>query len=42
MMTAVRRYLLRRVIGDRLEPLRTRQRELAARLRDLLGRAAVA
>jgi 1-acyl-sn-glycerol-3-phosphate acyltransferase len=42
MMTAVRRFLLRRVIGDRLEPLRTRQRELAARLRDLLGRAAVA
>lgn len=42
MMTAVRRYLLRRLISDRLEPLRTRQRALAARLQELLGRAAVA
>ncbi len=42
MMTAVRRYLLRRLNRRRLEPLRARQRELAARLQELLGRAAVA
>ncbi len=42
MMTAVRRYLLRRVMSDRLEPLRARQRTLATQLQELLGRAAVA
>lgn len=42
MMTAIRRYLLRRVMSDRLEPLRERQRTLADRLRELLGRSAVA
>jgi len=42
MMTAIRRYLLRRVIADRLEPLRVRQRALAARLKELLERSAVA
>lgn len=36
MWTAVRRYLLRRMIGDRLEPLRARQRALASKLRELL------
>jgi 1-acyl-sn-glycerol-3-phosphate acyltransferase len=40
MMTAVRRYLLRRFIGDRLDPLRARQRSLAERLRELLERSA--
>jgi hypothetical protein len=42
MVTAARRYLLRRLMSDRLEPLRTRQRALAIRLRDLLDRSAVA
>jgi len=41
MWTAVRRYLLRRLIGDRLEPLRVRQRELAEKLRQLLARTVV-
>ncbi len=41
MWTAVRRYLLRRFIGDRLEPLRARQRELAEKLRQLLARTVV-
>lgn len=36
MWTAVRRYLLRRMIGDRLEPLRERQRALATQLSALL------
>jgi len=36
MWTAVRRYLLRRMIGDRLEPLRERQRALATKLSALL------
>lgn len=40
--TAVRRYLLRRVIGDRLGPLRERQRALAGKLRELWGRTVVA
>lgn len=40
--TAVRRYLLRRVIGDRLGPLRERQRAMAAKLRELWGRTVVA
>jgi hypothetical protein len=42
MAMAARRYLLRRVISARLEPLRARQRALAAQLRDLLQRSAVA
>jgi hypothetical protein len=42
MWTAVRRYLLRRMIGDRLEPLRARQRALASKLRELLEGAAEA
>lgn len=41
MWTAVRRYLLRRFIGDRLEPLRVRQRHLAKKLRVLLARTVV-
>lgn len=41
MWTAVRRYLLRRFIGDRLEPLRQRQRALAEQLRQLLARTVV-
>jgi glycerol-3-phosphate O-acyltransferase / dihydroxyacetone phosphate acyltransferase len=36
MWTAVRRYLLRRMIGDRLEPLRERQISLATKLSALL------
>lgn len=39
--TAVRRYLLRRFIGDRLEPMRQRQRQLAEKLRLLLARTVV-
>lgn len=39
--TAIRRYVLRRVIGDRLEPLRARQRVLAAQLRTLLEQSGV-
>lgn len=42
MATAIRRYLLRRVIADRLEPLRQRQHALAARLKELLEKSAVA
>jgi hypothetical protein len=42
MAMAARRYLLRRAISARLEPLRARQRALAAQLRDLLQRSAVA
>lgn len=42
MWTAVRRYLLRRMIGDRLEPLRERQRTLATKLRALLEGASAA
>jgi glycerol-3-phosphate O-acyltransferase/dihydroxyacetone phosphate acyltransferase len=42
MATAIRRYLLRRVIADRLGPLRNRQRALAQRLKELLERSAVA
>lgn len=42
MMTALRRYLLRRTISARLAPVRARQRELAARLQALFGRATVA
>jgi 1-acyl-sn-glycerol-3-phosphate acyltransferase len=42
MWTAVRRYLLRRLIGDRLEPLRERQRALASKLRALLDGASAA
>lgn len=42
MVTALRRYLLRRTLSQRLEPLRARQRALALRLQELLGRAAVA
>ena len=38
MWTAIRRYLLRRIIGDRLEPLRVRQRDLADQLSTLLER----
>ncbi len=41
MWTAVRRYVLRRFIGDRLEPLRVRQRGLAEQLRVLLVRTVV-
>lgn len=41
MWTALRRYLLRRLIGDRLEPLRQRQRALAEKLRQLLARTVV-
>ncbi len=37
MWTAIRRYLLRRVLGDALEPLRERQRALAAQLKALLA-----
>lgn len=42
MWTAVRRYLLRRMIGDRLEPLRERQRALATKLSALLEGSAAA
>ncbi len=41
MWTAVRRYVLRRFIGDRLAPLRVRQRVLAEKLRMLLARTVV-
>lgn len=41
MVTAVRRYLLRRVMSDRLDPLRERQRALAEQLEELLARSAV-
>lgn len=41
MWTAIRRYLLQRVVNDRLDPLRRRQRALAERLRQLLERAGV-
>lgn len=41
MWTALRRYVLRRFIGDRLEPLRARQRNLAEQLRKLLARTVV-
>jgi glycerol-3-phosphate O-acyltransferase/dihydroxyacetone phosphate acyltransferase len=39
---SVRRYLLRQTNGARLEPLRSRQRELAAKLKALLERTNVA
>ena len=42
MWTAIRRYMLRRFIGDRLDPLRASQRALAEKLRVLLERTAVA
>jgi 1-acyl-sn-glycerol-3-phosphate acyltransferase len=42
MWTAIRRYMLRRFIGDRLDALRTSQRELAAKLQGLLERTSVA
>ena len=42
MWTAIRRYMLRRFIGDRLDPLRTSQRQLAEKLRALLERTSVA
>jgi glycerol-3-phosphate O-acyltransferase/dihydroxyacetone phosphate acyltransferase len=42
MATSIRRYLLRRVIKDRLEPLRERQHKLARQLKELLERSAVA
>ncbi len=38
MWTAIRRYMLRRFIGDRLDPLRASQRALAEQLRALLER----
>jgi hypothetical protein len=41
MWTAVRRYVLRRFVADRLEPLRVRQRILAEKLRVLLARTLV-
>lgn len=41
MWTAVRRYVLRRFVADRLEPMRVRQRELAEKLRVLLARTVV-
>ena len=41
-LTATRRYLLRRVMRDRLEPIRERQGALAGRLRALLDASAVA
>ena len=41
MWTAVRRYFLRRLNGQRLAPLRARQRALAERLRVLLARTVV-
>ena len=40
--TATRRYLLRRLMRDRLEPIRERQAALAGRLRALLDASAVA
>jgi len=42
MWTAIRRYMLRRIVGDRLDALRASQRTLAGKLRDLLERTAVA
>lgn len=42
MWRSVRRYLLRQTSGQRLEPLRVRQRELAGKLKDLLERTALA
>jgi hypothetical protein len=41
MWTAIRRYMLRRFIGDRLDALRAAQRELAQKLRVLLERTSV-
>jgi 1-acyl-sn-glycerol-3-phosphate acyltransferase len=40
MWTAIRRYMLRRFVGDRLDALRDSQRALAAQLRGLLERTA--
>lgn len=42
MWTAIRRYMLRRFIGDRLDSLRASQRELAEKLRTLLAQTSVA
>lgn len=42
MWTAIRRYFLRRLNRERLEPLRMRQATLAARLQELLARTVVA
>ena len=41
MWTAIRRYMLRRFIGDRLDSLRARQQALAEQLRGLLVRASI-
>lgn len=41
MWTAIRRYMLRRFIGDRLDTLRSSQRALAAKLQALLERTSV-
>jgi glycerol-3-phosphate O-acyltransferase/dihydroxyacetone phosphate acyltransferase len=42
MWTAIRRYFLRRLNRERLEPLRTRQATLATKLHELLARTVVA
>lgn len=42
MWTAIRRYMLRRFIGDRLDTLRTAQRSLASKLQGLLASTTVA